>query len=284
MTGFSPVRTWAGAHPVAAFFVCAYAFSWSFWAPAALGFSGPLPEALVFVGVWGPAVAGLTVTRMLGRSGPDWVHGLFHWRVAPRWYGFALGVPVLIVVLVSGGFVALGQHLNGSLLGGRLASYLPMLVFLTLVGGGNEEWGWRGFALPELLSRFSPVRATLVLGGLWAVWHVPLLAAQDDLSHGLDGPRLALVLAATAITIVAHAFFYTYLYRHTASVVLCALLHGSFNTANGVLVLREEIAGTAYATMQYVITVAMWMGVVVLLASTRGRLGPELPPASAERT
>ena len=275
------LATRARQHPVAAFFILAYTYSWISWAPAALGVDGSAAEILVFIGVWGPAVAGLTVTRLLGRSPRDWVRGMFGWRVPGRWYAFALGVPVLIVTLVSAVFVLLGQDLDGSLLGGRLASYVPMLIFVTVDGGGNEEWGWRGFALPKLLARHQPVRATLILGVLWATWHLPLLAAQDDLSHGLDGPWLALVLAATFVTIVAHAFFYTHLYQHTRSVLLCALLHGSFNAANGVLVLRDEIEGTAYATMQLVITLTMWVGVAVMLmrGRTRTQPGPVKPDA-----
>ena len=211
--------------------------------------------------------------------------GLLAWRRPLRWYGFALGLPVGVVILVSGAFLALGQELDGSLLPGRLAVYLPTLVFLTLAGGGNEEWGWRGFALPELLRRMSPVRATLLLGSLWAVWHLPLLAAQDDLSHGLGGVELVLVLAATAVAIVAHAVLYTYLYQRTRSVLLCALLHGSFNTANGTLVLRSEIEGAAYATMQYCITVTLWALAATLILATRGRLGARdhLPGAQDAR-
>lgn len=266
-------------HPVAAFFLIAYAVSWLCWLPAALGAGGPLPELLVFVGVWGPATAGAAVTWARGESLGRWAVGLLAWRRPLRWYVYALGLPIAIVIVVSGSFVVLGQDLDGSLLGGRLAVYLPMLAFLTLAGGGNEEWGWRGFALPELLRRMSPVRATLLLGSLWAVWHLPLLAAQDDLSHGLDGPDLVLVLSATAVAIVAHAVLYTYLYQRTRSVLLCALLHGSFNAANGTLVLRTEIEGTAYATMQYCITVTMWTLAAALILTTRGRLGaPEDSP------
>jgi uncharacterized protein len=267
------------AHPVTAFFLLAFSYSWLCWAPAALGWSSPLATALVFVGIWGPAAAGLTVVGLSGRSGRRWVRGLLRWRVSARWYAFALGVPVAVVAVVSVAFMLAGQDLEPSLLGERLPSYLPMLAFLVLAGGGNEEWGWRGFALPALLSAHSAVRATLILGSLWALWHVPLLAAQDDLSHGLAGPELALVLAATAATIVAHSFFYTYLFQHTRSALLCALLHGSFNAANGVLVLRADISGEAYAVMQYCITVTLWAAALGLVAVTRGRLGPERPVA-----
>ncbi len=278
------LRTWATTHPVAAFFTFAYLYSWAFWAPAALGYDGTVGVVAIFVGVWGPAAAGLTMTRLLGRSARSWIHDMFRWRVPARWYLFALAVPAAIVAVVSLAFVTLGEDLDGALLGERLAVYVPMLVFLTLVGGGNEEWGWRGFALPELLDRYRPVAATLILGTLWAVWHLPLLAAQDDLSHGLGGGELTVVLAATVVNIVALAFIYTYLYRSTRSTLLAVLLHGSFNAANGTLVLRDEIEGTAYATMQYCITVTSLVIVAALWRMTRGRFGPDSddePDASA---
>ena len=266
--------TLVAGHPVAAFFMFAYLYSWLCWAPAALGYDGVAGQVAIFVGVWGPAAAGLTVTMMLGRSVRGWIRGMFRWRVRRRWYAFALLAPVAVIAVVSLAFVALGEDLDRSLFGERIAVYVPMLVFLTLLGGGNEEWGWRGFALPELLERRRPVAATLILGALWAVWHLPLLAAQEDLSHGLGGGELTIVLAATVANIIGLAFLYTYLHLHARSTLLAALLHGSFNAANGTLVLRAEIEGNAYAAMQYCITVVTLLVVAVLLWTTRGQLGP----------
>lgn len=268
------LRTWVARRSVAAFFAFTYLYSWLFWAPAALGYDGTVGQVAIFIGVWGPAAAGLTVTRLLGRSVRGWIRGMFHWRVPPRWYALALLFPAAVIAVVSVAFLALGEDLDGSLLGERLAVYVPMLLFVTLVGGGNEEWGWRGFALPELLRRHGPMAATLVLGSLWAVWHLPLLAAQEDLSHGLGGVELTIVLAATVANIIGLAFFYTYLYLKTRSTLLAVLLHGSFNAANGTLVLRDEIEGSAYAAMQYCITVTTLLAVAVLVWTTRGRLGP----------
>ena len=278
------LRTSVGNHRVAAFFCFAYLYSWLFWAPAALGYDGTAGQVAIFVGVWGPAAAGLTVTWLLGRSVRDWLRGMFNWRVQRRWYAFALLVPAAIVTVVSLAFVALGEDLDRSLLGERLAVYVPMLIFLTLLGGGNEEWGWRGFALPELLQRHRPVAATLVLGSLWAVWHLPLLAAQEDLSHGLGGVELTVVLAATVVNIVALAFIYTYLYQRTRSALLAVLLHGSFNAANGTLVLRDEIEGNAYATMQYCITVTTLLVAAFLVWTTRGQLGAGPESDAVSRT
>lgn len=276
------LRSLVRSHPAAAFFTLAYLYSWAFWAPAALGYDGAPAEVAIFVGVWGPAAAGATVTRLSGRSVRAWIRGMLRWRAARRWYVFALAIPAAIVGVVSVAFVALGEDLDTSLLGERLAIYIPVLIFLTLLGGGNEEWGWRGFALPTLLQRHTPMRATLILGGLWAIWHLPLLAAMDDLSHGLGGGELTVVLAATVVNIVGLAFFYTFLYRHTGSVLLAVLLHGSFNAANGTLVLREEIEGSAYATMQYCITATTLIVAALLVWVSRGRLGPPDDPAATD--
>ena len=267
------LRARARTHPVRLFFFLAYAFSWVCWTPAIVA-DGPVTEAMVFIGVWGPAVAAAAVTRLRGHDVGAWFRGLFRWQLPRRWYAFAFALPVAMVAAVSVPFLVLGHDLDGSLLGERLIAYLPMLVFLTLVGGGNEELGWRGFALPELLERHSPVRASFVLGSLWALWHLPLLGTSDDLSHGLNGLELSVVLAATVVNIAGLAFIYTFLFRHTRSALLAMLLHGSFNAANGTLVLRDEIEGSAYAAMQYSITATTLLIVVGLLWATRGRLGP----------
>jgi uncharacterized protein len=82
-------------------------------------------------------------------------------------------VPIALAVLVTAEFALAGNELDWSLLDTRLAAFLPTLVFVALLQGGNEEPGWRGFALPRMQDRFTPVRATLLLGGVWALWHLP---------------------------------------------------------------------------------------------------------------
>jgi membrane protease YdiL (CAAX protease family) len=111
-----------------------------------------------------------------------------------RWYAFALGLPVLIVSMATAAFVLAGEEIEFSLLGGNLAKFAPLLLFVTLLGGGNEEPGWRGFALPRLQTRWTPVRATFLLGAVWALWHVPILVVAGG--HGLDPIPFALIIVA----------------------------------------------------------------------------------------
>ena len=65
-----------------------------------------------------------------------------------------------------------------------------MLVILSLLGGGQEEPGWRGFALQRMLERWGPVEASVRLGVIWAVWHLPLFVLVSDYDNAGTEVRL----------------------------------------------------------------------------------------------
>lgn len=75
-------RRWVVCHPVAAFFLGAYTFSWFFWAPAMFGLEGWLVSAALLVGAFGPAVSGTCTTKLTNGETRDWLRGLFRWRGA----------------------------------------------------------------------------------------------------------------------------------------------------------------------------------------------------------
>ena len=281
-----PFRVIAARHPLTSYVVLAFTFSWACWSVSALGYRGGAATALLVLGGFGPLVAALIMVRLTGHSARRWFKGLFHWRVAPRWYLFALGVPIALAVLVTAEFALAGNELDWSLLDARLAAFLPTLVIVALLQGGNEEPGWRGFALPRMQDRFTPVRATLLLGGVWAVWHLPLLVATDEASHGLGTGGVLILVALTLLSIVGYAFAYTYLLNRTGSVLLCVLLHAGFNTAMSSAGLRAE---DALQRWDYVLTLGLsvltiWAGVALLVKLTGGRLGRDEPTTPVRLT
>src|SRR5215207_4549356 len=83
-------RDWIARHPVAAFFVGAYAFSWLLWIAPAFGLRGPAGAVLLYVGVFGPALVAAAMTRMSGGSLRTWLRELVRFRASPRWYALVI--------------------------------------------------------------------------------------------------------------------------------------------------------------------------------------------------
>jgi uncharacterized protein len=277
------VRTFVVRHQLVAFFTLAFAFSWAAWAVPALGYRDGVGAVLFIAGVFGPFAAAATVTRLAGGSVRNWFKGLFVWRVPLRWYAFAFGLPIAFAALVTAEFALAGEELDWSVLGERLPAYLVTLLFVAVAGGGNEEPGWRGFALLRLQERLTPVRATLLLGTLWASWHLPILFASEDSDHELGTWGVLALVGLTLASIVGYAFAYTFLVNRTGSVLLAIAMHASFNTANGFAGLRTEEAlqGNDYLLMLGLSTATIWTLVAVLIAVTRGHLGRGAPAVPA---
>jgi hypothetical protein len=118
-------------------------------------------------------------------------------------------------------FLVVGEELEFGLVGERVASILPLFVFCLLVNGGPEEPGWRGFAMPRLQERFTPVKATLIFGPIWGLWHLPLLLAESNVDHDLAAVPFVGMLLWTLAGFSAYAITYTYLWNRTGSVFLC---------------------------------------------------------------
>jgi membrane protease YdiL (CAAX protease family) len=246
---------WVRRHPLVSFFVLAYAISWTAWAGAYLG----LGSVGIAIGGFGPLVAAWIVTRKTDGSVGDWARQIVAWRVPPRFYLYALGLPALLWVVMNLVLAALGEPVRASLLTDRLPAYLATLLFVSMVGGGFEEPGWRGFALARLELRFrTPVRATLVLAFFWGLWHLPLYGAAF-------------------VVPMLYAFFYTYLYNRTRSVLLCIVLHGGFTAALDNLILTPD-----NTTVDLVILLTLVAATVVLIGLTRGRLGYEGPQSGID--
>jgi membrane protease YdiL (CAAX protease family) len=286
-----PFTARAIRHPLSSYFVLAFAFTWACWSVPVLGYRDGAGPAFFVLGGFGPLVAAVTMTRVLGGSVRRWFKGLFRWRVAPRWYLFAIGVPFGLAVLVTAEFAMFGRALDWSIVDERLVTLLPSLLLTALLFGGNEEPGWRGFALPRLQNRFSPVKSTLILGALWAPWHLPLLFATDDASHGLAAGGVLVLAALTLLSIVGYAFAYTYLLNKTGSVLLCVVLHACFNVAMATAGLRAEQALQRwdYILLLGLSAATIWAGVAMLIKLTGGRLGreeaqPDLPTGESTHT
>ncbi len=270
------LKRWAVVHPIVLFVILSYSISWAFWIPAGMILESDFAQIAHLAGAFGPMISALILVALRGGSVRTWIASLFKWRVHPVWYVFALLFPTFLIGIMSGFYLALGYDLDVGILPERLSSYVPTLAFMTILGGGNEEPGWRGFALLELMKSHPPVIATLILGLIWGVWHAPILLSNPQVMSGeMPASALLILVGVTLVSITVHAFWYTWLFNQTKSILLCILLHGSYNTANWLLVLvgPEALSGQSYQTLLTLMTSVLVGSVAVLLVATRGRLG-----------
>jgi membrane protease YdiL (CAAX protease family) len=233
MSSVRSVRKRIGEHPVLAFFIGAYAITWGIWFPVLTAIDRgwiayDTTAILVLVaGSFGPPVSAAIVTYLTGGSLKGWFSQVLRWRVAPRWWLAALGLPLVLYALMAGVHLLLGGELNWGEVN-PLASIPLAYLNIFIWGGGNEELGWRGFALPYLQERYSALVSSLVIGVVWAVWHAP----AGIIERGVTG--WAVDLPIYAVIVVGISIVATLLYNSTGgSVLLTMVFHAGVNAGQG---------------------------------------------------
>jgi len=248
--------------PVPTYFVLVYALSWACWMPLAISKTWAPVPFLVFatLGVSMPSLVGILLTALLtGKSGlRELFRRLGQVRVSLIWYAVVL---LLLPVLQ---LVALGIP---ALLGLATISFaFSGFVVLSSVGSGvGEEFGWRGFALPRLQESRSAFGASLLLGLLWGLWHLPLQIARDLPLTAAGLAQFASFLLLTS----GWSVLFTWVYDNTkGSLFLMILLHTVADIAALSVPVSSWLSGVLYLILLWV-TVTL----VVVLAGLSRRSG-----------
>lgn len=255
------------------FTVYAFAVSWLCWLPVVLSdqgighISSGVGPLLVILGTIGPFLAATAiVSRASGLRGfREYLAQTFRWRVGIQWYALVLLAPVVIQILVlsvhlwKGGAVA-----DFSDASHWLAVPSTFIVVLLLGGPTGEEFGWRGFLLQRVQPIFGLFGASLVIGGLTAIWHLPLFfitgTAQSHLPFLLFGVR------TVALSVIS-----TWIYNGTKrSLLMVLFFHASMNTWPNTLYILE--AGTSLGPyFSSTVIYAGWAVQLLVFGMLRGR-------------
>jgi membrane protease YdiL (CAAX protease family) len=219
------------------FFVLTYALTWvcfitvvkmSHASGAAHGMT-LLRGPLLFLGTFAPALIALGVTAhdQGGRGVRALLRGIVQWRVNWRWYLFALAYMPIVKLSV-----AIVYRFTTGLwprLGTESWYIIVVAIVLSTPVQAGEEIGWRGYALPRLASRFGFRWASIILGVIWACWHLPLffLPGADKYYQSFPVWTLQVVALSVAITL---------LYARTnGSLLLTMLMHSAVNQTVGIV-------------------------------------------------
>jgi membrane protease YdiL (CAAX protease family) len=250
------ISTLIRRRPLSAFFVLAFAYSWSLSLVYVTTGGGPAILSC------GPTLAAVTVLSLT--SGKRGLRGLgrsmLKWRVGGRWWALAVLTPVLVTSLAMALNLALGAETPSADDLTTWTNVLPTALIILLVpaiGGAWEEPGWRGFALPGLLARHSALRASLVLGVLWAVWHVPVFLVGDQ--HWSD---LLLVVAVTV--------FLTWLFVNAGGSVLIAMVFHAMNNAFSGEYASQMFTGADSTRQSWMLVLVWTVAAALVLCFGRG--------------
>jgi membrane protease YdiL (CAAX protease family) len=245
------------SHPTAAFFVLAVAISWGMWIPLFLAI--PSATSVVMMpGAFGPALAAVVVLWAQGESVREWLADGLDWRISKRWYAVALGLPLGLALVLGGGLVISTGRFTTDRLPLAAAMYPVMVLVTSLLGGGQEEFGWRGFALPALQERYDALTASGIIGLVWAVWHLPAFAFEVP---GYTGSFVLYALLVVGISTVL-----TWLYNSTdGSILLAMIFHGGVNAAPGIGTVFVGDISAVDVSPYLILVPAVWIVALLLL-------------------
>ena len=200
-------------HPVLSFIVIAFGLTWPL---AAL-----IRQSMVFplLGLFGPCVAAIIVLYLSrGCAGLAQLGNKFQLsRALVAWCILGALLPLVLIVplwlLHVWWWGAIGFKLSA-------LSLMSLVVAVLIIG---EEVGWRGFLLPYLLQRYSPLNSSVIVGLVWAIWHLPNFLLSNYPHYGLP-------FSAFVVMTLAFSVLFTWLYLNTGgSLVIAVIFHAALN-------------------------------------------------------
>ena len=266
-----PRSSWVDAHPVTAFVIGAYAFTWIVSAPAYFMELSWTPWILIYIGSFGPPISAGVVTWLQGESVRAWARQIGRWRVGWPWWLAAFGVPLAIIGVTTVILLGTGGPVDPAQLSASPATIALVFIFgLTVSGGLNEEPGWRGFMQPYLNDRYTALRtASLIVGVVWAIWHLPyFIIPITPHSNFTPVNQIGWFVGILLLSVIL-----AWGYNNTGSVLIVMVLHAMANTADVLLPLAPDrivqdgvVIESAVATVTLTQLAVQLIAVLIIIA------------------
>jgi membrane protease YdiL (CAAX protease family) len=244
------------------FFGLTFLAAWTLWTAAATitatSMSPGIRGLFILLGTFAPGIVAIWMTaRADGRAGARaLLSRVIEWDVGARWYMFAVGymAAVKLVAAVAHRVISGAWPIFGDV---PWYFLLAAVAFSTPIQAG-EEIGWRGYALPRLAARLGLARAGLLLGIIWACWHLPLFLMPGTDNTGQ--PFLVYLLSVTALSVAM-----AWLFGHTrGSLLLAMLMHAAINNTKDIV---PSAAPDSTNPLAQGTSLVAWLTAAVLWAS-----------------
>jgi membrane protease YdiL (CAAX protease family) len=257
---------------VVAFLLLTFGFTWAAWLAVAFA----APTSLVFavggpvflLGVFAPGIVALALTAFAeGSTGVvSLLARIGRWQVSWRLYVFAIGYMAATKLLAA----VIHRLVGGDwpMFGDTAVALMAGAILVSTWAQAGEEVGWRGYALPRLATHLGLGGASVLLGVIWALWHLPLFIMQGTGSTGQSFPMY--LMHVTALS-VAMSWLY---WKTQGSLLIVMIMHAAVNNTSGIVPAALPSATdpmSFHASFVAWATVAVaWVIAVVLLYQMRG--------------
>lgn len=260
------------------FFLLTFAYSWLIWIPSVLdGLGLELPfdvsgysMVVVIIGAFAPLLAAITlIARDGGWKGIKAFFGrALDFHIKPVYLVIALVLPLVIHGIAHYLALALGLDVARTLFPSDIAVpavvlAIPYFFLMLIIGGGQEEFGWRGFAQEPLQEKIGVIPASLVIGAIWGLWHLPLWFMAGDLHSAYS--FLAFVMMTTSISII-----YAWLYNASGKkLIVVVFFHAMNNTAAPLIPFLHGIEGKSESAYWIYAAVNVVFGIIFAFVLAR---------------
>jgi membrane protease YdiL (CAAX protease family) len=219
----------------------------------------PAGTLLVLLGTFAPAIVAVSLTaRSEGNAGVRALFGrIVRHPAAVRWFLFAISY--FAVIKLSAAVIHRLGWGAWPRFGTEPLALLPFAVALSTPAQAGEELGWRGYALPRLADRIGLAPASLLLGMIWAVWHLPLFFVRGAETFHQSFPAYAAGVVGISVAI---AWLYT---NSRGGLLLPMLLHAAVNNTKDIV---PSVALEAPGVFSIPASRIAWISAAVLWACT----------------
>ena len=252
------------------FFLLTFAITWTCFitVAAAVPADKPLGYGLVLAGAFAPSYVALSLTAW--REGQEGVREILRyviqWRVATRWYLFAVfyivAIKLTVAVILRAGTGAWPRFDTTSWY------VIPLAIASSTPFQAGEEIGWRGYALPRLSDRLGLRSASILLGVIWAVWHLPQFFIRASDTYGQSFLIFSFQVVAISVTLA-------WLWNATAkSLLLPMLLHSAVNNSKDIVPCAtpgaNNVFGLSASPVAWMTVLLLWVFALYLLTRMPG--------------
>ena len=273
------MKTFINRYQIIIFFVLTFVLSWFPW------YAGIAPEVMTM----GPSIAAFIVVLILGgwRGFVDLLRPFGRWRASLGIWVLAIFGPGILYLLGLGvnvlmdgeapPFIMIREELN------LLPLYLVMVVLMPWNGPVGEEFGWRGYALPKLQNKYGPLIASLVIGTIWGIWHLPSFFAPQGVVGAIAAAIGMVFIIPYTLGTIANSIFMTWVYNKSKASALIAgiIWHAAINfwapvllSDSSLVAAREGVHLPTIAPNLYLTVLAVQVvAALILVIATKGKLG-----------